>query len=86
MVVYCQTCSCEFLGLLRQFHAIQNRRHGYCYASKYFAVGEFDAAGGLLHLKDSEPAELYIPPGKVIAFRRGCFIKQLDRYQFYQIM
>ena len=52
-------------GFLRQFNDIPDRLLGHCYASTFFAVGEFDGRGGLLYLKDSEPAQLLIPPGKI---------------------
>ena len=52
-------------GFLRQFNEIPDRLLGHCYASTFFAVGEFDGRGGVLYLKDSEPAQLLIPPGKI---------------------
>lgn len=55
-----------FAGFLKQFKEIPDRLQGYCYASTFFAVGEFDGRGGMLFFKDSEPAKLLIPPGKFI--------------------
>lgn len=45
-----------------RFYSMPSREIGRCYASRVFAVGEFDAAGGVLTLDGCDSVKLVIPP------------------------